>query len=182
VERPGPFRFPDPQREAAAGSLLTEEPCVLNPEQRRLVEETIAQHCAILGWHLHAVNCRTKHVHVVVIAPVPPKVVRDQLKAWCTRQLKERQRVANADPSGPVRTRWWTERGSERWIAESAHSFRKKARFQGHCHVLPGRVRKLVAGGLSGGVQRNQFTTSHAGFRLSRFRDLPFSSRLHFFS
>jgi REP element-mobilizing transposase RayT len=93
-----------------------EEPCVLGPEQRRLVEETIAKHCAVRGWHLHVVNCRTNHVHFVVTAPTPPDVVRDQFKAWCTRRLIEQQRAGNADPSRPVRVHWWTERGSERWI------------------------------------------------------------------
>jgi REP element-mobilizing transposase RayT len=113
VERPGQFRTPNPQLRTFARSQLTEEPCVLNPEQRRLVEETIAKHCTIRGWHLHIVNCRTNHVHVVVTAPVHPKVVRDQLKAWCTRRLKEQQRKNN---SQPVRDNWWTERGSMRWL------------------------------------------------------------------
>jgi hypothetical protein len=114
VERPGQFRPPNPGLEAAARSLLKEPPCVLNPEQRRLVEDTIARHCAIRGWQLHAVNCRTKHVHVVVTAKVPPKVVRDQFKAWCTRRLKEQQRASNPDPSQGVRSHWWTEGGSVR--------------------------------------------------------------------
>src|SRR5690242_8249973 len=61
VERPGQFRSPNPGLEAAARSLLKEAPCVLNHEQRRLVEQTIAKHCAIRGWHLHVVNCRTTH-------------------------------------------------------------------------------------------------------------------------
>jgi REP element-mobilizing transposase RayT len=116
VEKPGQFRPPDPQLRVANRSLLSGEPCALNPEQRRLVEETIAQHCAIRGWHLHVVQCRTNHVHVVVSAPVPPTTVREQFKAWCTRRLKERQRAGSTDPSQPVRANWWTERGSQRWI------------------------------------------------------------------
>jgi len=116
VEKPGAFQPPNPRLEAVARSLLSEEPCVFNDEQRRLVEETIAKHCAIRGWHLHIVNCRTTHVHVIVTAPVHPKIVRDQFKAWCTRRLKEQQRVSNADPSQPVRVHWWTEGGSQRWI------------------------------------------------------------------
>jgi hypothetical protein len=67
---------------------------------------------------LHVINCRTNHVHVVVTAQVPPKVVRDQFKAWCTRHLKEQQRAGHADPSQPVRVHWWTEGGSERWLNE----------------------------------------------------------------
>src|SRR5262249_48989486 len=114
VEKPGRFRPPDPQAEAAAAALLTEEPCVLSPEQRRLVEETIPKPSASRGCHWHAVTCRTNHVHVVVTAGAAPDVVRDQFKAWCTRRLKEQQRAA-AGPDRPVRLRWWTEGGSARW-------------------------------------------------------------------
>jgi hypothetical protein len=119
VEKPGQFQPPNPGLEAAARALLTEEPCVLNPDQRRLVEETIAKHCAIRGWHLHVVNCRTQHVHVVVTAPIDPKVVRDQFKAWCTRHLKQQQRDSQSDPSRPVRVHWWTEGGSQRWLNDA---------------------------------------------------------------
>src|SRR5262249_16941762 len=114
VEKRGQFRPPNARLEAAARSLLKEEPCVLDPEQRRLVEEIIAKHCAIRGWHLHVVNCRTQHVHVVVTASAPPKIVRDQFKAWCTRRLKELQGSGNADPGQLVRVHWWTEGGSTR--------------------------------------------------------------------
>jgi len=113
VERPGRFRPPNPRLQAVARSLLTEEPCVLNPDQRRLVEATIARHCTIRGWHLHVVNCRTQHVHVVVTAPIDPEKVRDQFKAWCTRHLKEQQRAGQAEA---VRIKWWAERGSQRWL------------------------------------------------------------------
>jgi REP element-mobilizing transposase RayT len=88
---------------------------LLSDEQRRLFEATIAKHCAIRGWHLHVVNCRTNHVHAVVTAQAPPEVVRDQFKAWCTRRLKE-QRTNNIVP---VRTHWWTEGGSERWLNDT---------------------------------------------------------------
>jgi REP element-mobilizing transposase RayT len=116
VEKPGQFQTPDAQLAATARSRLTDEPCVFNAEQRRLVEETITRHCQVRGWHLHVVNCRTNHVHVVVTAPLSPKVVRDQFKAWCTRRLEEQQRATNTDPSVPVRVHWWTERGSQRWL------------------------------------------------------------------
>jgi REP element-mobilizing transposase RayT len=114
VARPGHFEPPNFQLEAVARSLLTEEPCKLDVDQRRIVEETITKHCEIRGWHLHVVNCRTNHVHVVVTAPVNPKIVRDQLKSWCTRKLKKHQMATN--PSQSSRENWWTERGSKRWI------------------------------------------------------------------
>ncbi len=112
VERPGQFRPPNPALQATARALLKEEPCILDHQQRGLVEATIAKHCAIRSWHLHIVNCRTKHVHVVVTAKARPKIVRDQFKAWCTRHLKELQRTRDQ----AVRTNWWTEGGSVRCL------------------------------------------------------------------
>ena len=83
------WQLPDPSVKREAEARMTEEACVLDLEQRELVERTIADHCHIRGWVLHAVNCRTNHLHVVVSAPVPPKQVQVQLKAWCTRRLRE---------------------------------------------------------------------------------------------
>jgi hypothetical protein len=116
VTKPVHFQPPDPQRQEAAQQLMTEPPLTLDPEQRRLVEDTIAKHCRIRGWHLHVVRCRTQHVHVVVTAPgVHPKDVMDQLKAWCTRHLKELQRLRG--PTGvAIRQKWWTQGGSRRWL------------------------------------------------------------------
>ncbi|NQT14126.1 MAG: transposase [Planctomycetes bacterium] len=86
---------------------------MLDAEQRRLVEKTILDHCRIRGWECHAVNCRTNHLHVVVSADRHPEDVRRQLKAWCTRRLKELERKRSR---GPVRGNWWAERGSRRYI------------------------------------------------------------------
>lgn len=116
VKKPGDFRESDSSRERAASKLMTEPALTLTDEQRRIVEDTIAAHCRIRGWHLHAVNARTQHVHVVVTAPGRnPEDVMDQFKAWCTRKLKERERsLGTAGDS--VRQNWWTQRGSKRWI------------------------------------------------------------------
>jgi hypothetical protein len=86
-----------------------------------VVERTIAEHCLIRGWELHAVNCRTNHLHIVVTANLPPKQVRAQFKAWCTRRLKqlEAKRLAGTGSNAiaaRVRENWWAERGSDRFI------------------------------------------------------------------
>jgi REP element-mobilizing transposase RayT len=99
---------------AVARDRLTEPPCTLDDEQRHLVEKTITDHCTIRQWHLHVVNCRTNHVHVVVSANRDPKEIRDQFKAWCTRKLKALQRTRGQ----PVRENWWTERGSQRYLGD----------------------------------------------------------------
>jgi hypothetical protein len=95
---------------------MTEPAVTLDVDQRLLVEDVIAKHCRIRGWHLHVVSCRTRHVHVVVTAPGrDPDDVRDQFKAWGTRHLKDLERSRH--PTGvPVRQNWWTQGGSSRWI------------------------------------------------------------------
>ncbi|MBI2805935.1 MAG: transposase [Planctomycetes bacterium] len=83
------WRPPDPVRKLEAAGRMTEDACLLDHEQRQLVERQIAETCRFRGWELHAVNCRSNHVHVVVTADKDPKAVRNDLKAWCTRRLKE---------------------------------------------------------------------------------------------
>ena len=114
----------DPIAEREAAARMTEDACLLDREQRRLVETTITDHCRVRGSTLYAVNCRSNHVHVLVAANRHPKEVRDQFKTWCTRRLKgleqERRCPGSAHPSPPpeglIREKWWTERGSGLYI------------------------------------------------------------------
>jgi REP element-mobilizing transposase RayT len=95
---------------------MTHTTLTLDTEQRRIVEDTVADHCGIRSWHLHAVNARTQHVHVVVSAPGrDPEDVMDQFKAWCTRKLKKRER-SRQSAGEKLRQNWWTLRGSKRWL------------------------------------------------------------------
>ena len=116
VKRGAGLRLPDPIIKSSAASRMIEDVCVLDSEQRALVEKTISDHCTIRGWRLHAVSCRSNHVHVVVTAERKPEDVRDQFKAWCTRKLKELWRTRGS--SEPVREKWWTEKGSCRYIGD----------------------------------------------------------------
>jgi REP element-mobilizing transposase RayT len=117
-------RPPDPIVEREAKARMTEDACRLDHEERRLVEATIADHCRIRGWTLYVVNCRSNHVHVVVAADVAPQVVREQLKAWCTRRLKDlaKQRRCTNSRDGAsgdtVRAKWWAERGSGIYLSD----------------------------------------------------------------
>jgi REP element-mobilizing transposase RayT len=101
------WREPDGRRAFQAALRMREDAVLLDHDQRQLVETVISTHAAIRGWELHAVNCRTNHVHVVVTAPGRRiEVPREQFKAWSTRRLKERARG-----SGRPRDDWWSERG-----------------------------------------------------------------------
>ena len=110
------FQVPDYRVEHEARRKLNESPCVLDNVQREIVEATIRRHCDIRKWELHAIAGRTNHVHVVVSAPVKPKIVMEQLKAWCSRRLNENTRERGlAD-----RKDWWTENGSKRFLNDLA--------------------------------------------------------------
>ncbi len=107
------LREPDAMRRLEAALLMTESALTLDLEQRQTVERTIAEHCAIRKWLLHAVNCRSNHVHVVVTAPDRRlELPREQFKAWCTRRLKEREQARAAI----LRDNWWTERGWDEYV------------------------------------------------------------------
>ena len=113
------FQLPDPILELESAARMTEDACRLALHQRERVEKQVAETCDHKGWVLHAVNCRSNHVHVVLSSPAPPKVIREQVKAWCTRRLNEQQ-VEMGIPEREWRSNWWTERGSIRWVFTEA--------------------------------------------------------------
>jgi hypothetical protein len=76
------WQLPDPARELEAQAAMTEDACILDREQRQLVEDTIADDCEKRGWQLHSVNCRSNHLYVVVSANCHPKRVRAQFNAF----------------------------------------------------------------------------------------------------
>ena len=103
------WQLPDPALEAEAAAKMTEDACRLTVQQRDAVEQQIRETCRHRGWHLHAVNCRSNHVHVVVsAAETHPRKVRIDLKSWATRSLKQQ--------FDGKREHWWAERGSIRYL------------------------------------------------------------------
>jgi REP element-mobilizing transposase RayT len=112
---------PDRLRELESSLHMTEDAVTLDPVQRRLVKKTIRDHCAIRNWTLHAVNCRTNHVHVADTAMDRGiEIPREQFKSWCTRKLKEDER-ANPRPNSLERKNWWTQRGWDLFIDDEEH-------------------------------------------------------------
>ncbi len=116
------WQAPDESRVIDAKIRMQEHARTLNPAQRRVVEEQITETCKHHRWTLLAANCRSNHVHVVVNAPLHPKVVSSRLKAWCTRRLKEFEKQfpigTRSNPS--ILNRWWSEGGSHRFINDEA--------------------------------------------------------------
>lgn len=113
------FHLPDPILELESAARMTENACRLSSKERVIVEQQVAETCTHKGWFLHGVNCRSNHVHAVVTSSAAPRIIRGQLKAWCSRRLNEFQRELGI-PAGKQRTHWWADRGSIRWIFDEA--------------------------------------------------------------
>ena len=110
VEHRKGWKYPNHLLEAAASKNAVEGRKILTACQRHLVEQQVHDTCVHRQWVCHAVNCRTNHMHVVVSADdTAPTKVRSDLKAWCTRKLKEHALPMEANE-------WWAERGSIRWV------------------------------------------------------------------
>ena len=98
------------QHQVAARGRMLGQSTFLRDAARKLVDGTIVKHCQWRRWTLHALNVRTNHVHVVVSAAgTKPEKVMSQLKAWCTRRLRDSGTVT---PDQPL----WTRHGSTRYL------------------------------------------------------------------
>ena len=93
-----------PELEEMAFNKLKSEPVLLKPHDRVTVESACRDHCQFRGWVLHAVNARSNHVHVVVSGYLKAQLIRDQLKANCTRALRLQSQPL-------VRERTWAKGG-----------------------------------------------------------------------
>lgn len=84
------LQLPEPQLKQWHTERLAFDVLLLSPRQRQLVESECKRHCNHRSWKLWAVNARSNHVHVVDTAVnYSGKTVRDQLKANCTRVLRQ---------------------------------------------------------------------------------------------
>jgi REP element-mobilizing transposase RayT len=107
---------PNVTLERRSRNRMAEDAIELTVPQRKLIEETIRDHCKIRGWLLHAVNARTNHVHVVVMANREPDEVMNQFKAWCSRKLSDGADLNNQVAKKAGRRRWFTEDGDKTLI------------------------------------------------------------------
>jgi hypothetical protein len=88
------WQEPQPQLAEWRRARLKLDLLLLSIEQRAVVESECRRHCEHRDWKLWAVNARTNHVHAVVTAVGRSgDIVRDQLKANCTRGLRAQWQV-----------------------------------------------------------------------------------------
>ncbi len=81
-----------------------------------LIEQTIREHCSFRQWLLHAFNCCSNHIHVVVTANRDADEVLNQFKAWCSRKLSDEAGIDKAVAAKAGRRRWFTEGGDKEAI------------------------------------------------------------------
>ena len=89
---------------------LKQEIVILDAAQRHCVEAAVRETCEIRGWHLHAINVRTNHVHLVVsVGEKKSGIVLNAFKANATRRMRE---------SGVWKSTMspWADKGSKRYL------------------------------------------------------------------
>jgi len=100
---------PDPLRERLARKAMRKSPVTLCSELRSVVFDSIRRAAKFRGWHIHALDVRSNHVHVVIAAgnQASGEVMR-VLKAYASRELTQ----SVSSRKGP----WWTRQGSKRQL------------------------------------------------------------------
>ncbi len=103
-----PTLSPNPPRSTFERTRLLAPPVSLTTPMRRLVRDTIIEHCAFRDARLLALNVRTNHVHLVAAAQMDPAKLAGHFKARTTRVLRE----AGLAGATPV----WTTYSSTRYL------------------------------------------------------------------
>lgn len=110
----GSERKSQPRLKAWHRGRLRHEVRTLTKSERAQVEAEIARVCEWRGWKHWACSARTNHVHTVVTAPGQDGVkVREQLKANCTRVLRE---TSHTYRNRPV----WSKHGDIQYLDTEA--------------------------------------------------------------
>jgi REP element-mobilizing transposase RayT len=87
---------PNPRLENWCRNQMNDAPLRLSEGDRQTVDDACKEHCRYRNWTLLAINVRTNHVHVIFNSDAGPSVVRNQLKANCTRRLRTQKNPLDA--------------------------------------------------------------------------------------
>ena len=113
---------PDEASLRVAEKRMTQPAVTFDDVQRALIARVIEDHCRIRGWHIHALNVRSNHIHLVVTADRTPEEVMNQLKAWCSRKLSDAAGLPDSPSAKKAgRRKWFTEHGSTKWINDEEY-------------------------------------------------------------
>ncbi len=104
-----PFAPPSDAREHYRRNQLQHDPTTLSPQRRWVVDRTIREVCLHRAWALRALNVRTTHVHCVISGAATPEKIMIDLKAWCTRRMRESGVLGSSEHA-------WSEHGSTKYL------------------------------------------------------------------
>src|SRR5205807_338459 len=83
---------------------------LLDGPRRATVERAIREVCRVRGFRILAINVRTNHVHIVVVAAISkPEIVMNAFKAYATRALRAADLLGADEPV-------WSRGGSTRYL------------------------------------------------------------------
>src|SRR5436305_948277 len=86
----GVLRIPPMSRlKTAESRQLKHHPVRLNKRQRQVVEQAVREVCLHRRYRLRAINVRSNHAHSIVSALSKPEPIREALKSYSTRALRE---------------------------------------------------------------------------------------------
>ena len=105
-----PYLPQSDRRRDVSESQLQSAPVTLDPARRQSVEIAIREVCDHRKWHLHALNVRTNHVHMVVsLGTAKPERALNAFKAYATRRMRR-------DGNWQETHSPWADRGSKRHL------------------------------------------------------------------
>ena len=120
VDRRSNNKYGAPKIPANENLVVTETqnlkypPFRMDKRVRSLVGTAIKEVCKNRGHTLHALNVRSKHVHVVTSTERKPEFILNSFKAYSTRRLRE-SALVDGD------RKLWTRHGSTRYLWTESH-------------------------------------------------------------
>ena len=100
---------PDPERVQRRRTQLKQDPYILGPVERRIVESAVKQVAGTRGYRLLALNVRSNHAHIVSNNAAKPEQMMNGFKAYSTRSLRAAGLIANDFKP-------WSRHGSTKYL------------------------------------------------------------------
>jgi len=104
----------DPDRVSKELQRMDQKPYELDAMRRIVVLNGLRERCRQQRWSLLAAHVRASHVHLVIEGEATPERIMNDLKAYASRCLNQRE----CDEPGRKR---WARHGSTRWLWKPEH-------------------------------------------------------------
>jgi REP element-mobilizing transposase RayT len=110
----GPRAVASDKRKEIHAARLKSPPFLSNAAARKQVEDTVREVCRYRGWMIVAMNVRTNHVHIVILAAAAAAKMLNYFKSYSTRRLRESGEWEHSHSP-------WADRGSGRYLWTEEH-------------------------------------------------------------